>query len=600
MSRLTIYTIFLFSILTFAKAQDLELANAYYKQGEYDKAVEIFKKLSTNKTQALQIHNFYLNALYKLKDYEQAEKFLKNQIKNFDNVISFKADYVQLLEITNNPELAFKEYEKLIEAALKSDNYTNELQNYFYKANKIDKAVDLLIKSREKSKDPNKHDTQLARAYLYLGKKQKMLEEVFKYGLRSKNYNYVQATIQDNIREEEEIETLERMLYAAIQENSNETFFNEILVWHFIQKADYSRAFIQARALDKRLKLEGSKIFEIAGQSYSSKDYKNAVKMYQYIMNEYPDGDFYPYARRWLIQSKEELVKNSFPINNEDILDLINQYDLLIQDLGLNPKTLDAMRNQALLYAFYLNDIDKAILILEKAISVSGNNFKFRDQCKLDLGDIYILKNEPWESTLLYMQVEKSQKEDNLGEIAKLKNAKLQYYTGQFDLSRDILDILKKATTREISNDALQLSLLIQDNTGLDTSEVAMKDFSRIDLLIFQNKYEESITELSKLFQIYKSHSLADEILWSRANMLLKVNKVEEASADLNNILENYKFDILADDALFLLAKITDEKYNDKPKAMELYKKLLVDYPGSIFGAQARLKFRELRGDFVN
>jgi tetratricopeptide (TPR) repeat protein len=600
MSRLTIYTIFLFSILSFAKAQDLELANAYYKQGEYDKAVEIFKKLSTNKTQALQIHNFYLNALYKLKDYEQAEKFLKNQIKNFDNVISFKADYVQLLEITNNPELASKEYEKLIEAALKSDNYTNELQNYFYKANKIDKAVDLLIKSREKSKDPNKHDTQLARAYLYLGKKQKMLEEVFKYGLRSKNYNYVQATIQDNIREEEEIETLERMLYAAIQENSNETFFNEILVWHFIQKADYSRAFIQARALDKRLKLEGSKIFEIAGQSYSSKDYKNAVKMYQYIMNEYPDGDFYPYARRWLIQSKEELVKNSFPINNEDILDLINQYDLLIQDLGLNPKTLDAMRNQALLYAFYLNDIDKAILILEKAISVSGNNFKFRDQCKLDLGDIYILKNEPWESTLLYMQVEKSQKEDNLGEIAKLKNAKLQYYTGQFDLSRDILDILKKATTREISNDALQLSLLIQDNTGLDTSEVAMKDFSRIDLLIFQNKYEESIVELSKLFQIYKSHSLADEILWSRANMLLKVNKVEEASADLNNILENYKFDILADDALFLLAKITDEKYNDKPKAMELYKKLLVDYPGSIFGAQARLKFRELRGDFVN
>ena len=109
--------------------------------------------------------------------------------------------------------------------------------------------------------------------------------------------------------------------------------------------------------------------------------------------------------------------------------------------------------------------------------------FKFRDQCKLDLGDIYILKNEPWESTLLYMQVEKSQREDNLGEIAKLKNAKLQYYTGQFELSKEILDVLKKATTREISNDAMQLSLLIQDNTGLDTSEVAMADFSKIDLL---------------------------------------------------------------------------------------------------------------------
>lgn len=594
-------TIFIWLAVCFSvAAQEMELANTYYKQGEYDKAAEIYKKLSNNKDQARLIHNDYLATMIKLKDIPSAEKFIKTQIKNNSNLLSYRADLAQLYEISARAELANIEYDKLIEEASKTDAYVYELQNFFYKANKIDFAVRLLLTARTKSKDPYKFDTQLARAYLYLDQKDKMLEEVLGFGQRSKNYSYVQATIQDNIKSDKEIDMLEKMLYAKIQAEPNETFNIEILIWHFTQKADYARAFIQARALDRREKLNGFKVFELAGQSFNAKDFKNSSKMYQYIMEEYPDGELYPYARRWLIQSKEELVKTTFPIDNQQIKDLISQYQQMIVDVGINPKTVDALRNMALLNAFYLQDHNKAIEILESAIAGAGNNQKFKDQCKLDLGDIYILKDEPWESTLLYMQVEKSQKEDNLGEIAKLKNAKLQYYTGQFELSKEILDVLKKATTREISNDAMQLSLLIQDNTGLDTSEVAMADFSKIDLLIFQNRYEESVLKLDELFKQYKSHSLADEILWLKANTLLKINKIDQAVADLKSILENYKYDILADDALFTLAKVTEENLKDKEKAMEYYRQLLKDYPGSIYGAQSRIRFRELRGDIVN
>ncbi len=600
MKRQILITIILILSSIYVFSQDLDLANAYYKQGEFDKAAELYKKLGTNKEIAKQIYVNYLNTLYKLKDFYTAEKFIKNQIKNNENVIVYKADYAQMLEFSGNTELSTKEFDNIIDYASKIDAYVYEMLNYFFKNNKLDMAVKLLLESRIKSKDPTKHDTQLARVYLYLDKKNKMLEEVLGYGQRSRNLNYVQATIQDNIKDEDEIEMVEKMLYDLIQQNPNENFYTEILIWHLIQKSDYARAFIQTRALDKRQKLGGFKVFEIAGLAFEAKDYKNAVKMYQYIMDEYPKGDFYPFARRWLIQSKEEIVKTTFPIDMEQIRSLIGQYSLMIAEIGVNQSTVDALRNMALLNAFYLNDQTKATEILEKAIIASGNNLRFKDQCKLDLGDIYILKNEPWESTLLYMQVEKSQKEEPLGEIAKLKNARLQYYTGQFALSKDILDILKKATTREIANDAMQLSLLIQDNTGLDTSEVAMAEFSKVDLLIFQNRFEESISALSELFVKYKTHSLADEILWLKSNTLLKINRISEATKDLESILENYKYDILADDALFLLAKITFENLKDKTQAMNLYRRLLKDYPGSIYGAQARIKFRELRGDFVN
>jgi tetratricopeptide (TPR) repeat protein len=317
-------------------------------------------------------------------------------------------------------------------------------------------------------------------------------------------------------------------------------------------------------------------------------------------MKEYPHGQFYTYARRNALFCKEKVVKTSFPVNITDIRALIKDYQGLFSELGRNVKTMEALRNTAQLYAFYLNERDTAITVLETAIMIAGSDNAFRDRCKLDLGDIYVLKNEPWEATLLYSQVEKSQKEDYLGQEAKLKNAKLYYYNGEFDLSKEVLDILKKATTREIANDAMQLSLLIQDNIGLDTSEVAMKEYAKVDLLLFQNRNSEAILVLDQIFEKYKSHSLADDILWLRANTNLKINQPLKALEDLELLRKNYNFDILADDALFLEAKIYEENFHQKDKAMELYREILQKFSGSIFGAEARKRFRNLRGDTIN
>jgi tetratricopeptide (TPR) repeat protein len=588
--------IILFSALA-AFSQDLELANTYFKQAEYEKAIELYKKLATNKDQARLIHSDYISALYKNKDLVGVEKFLKSQIKSNSSNYTYKAEYAQFLENVGKSQQANAEFLDLIKEAAANDNSVYELLNFFFKSNRLEMAADVLLASRDKMKDPHRHDTSLWRVYMYLDKKDKMLDEVLSYGFRNKNQGFVQSAVQDNITTEAEIEILEKKLYELIQNQPLEAFYIETLIWHFTQKQDFARAFIQARALDLRLNTGGSRVFELANQSFNSKDFKNAAKMFQFIIDQYPDAELAPYAQRWLIQSKEEIIKTSFPVDIAQITDLINQYQTLITNLGEGPKTLEAMRNKALLEAFYLGKHTDAVESLNKAITAAKTNQKFKDMCKLDMGDIYILKNEPWESTLLYMQVEKSQKEEPLGELAKLKNAKLQYYTGQFELSKEILDILKKATTREISNDALQLSLLIQDNTGLDSNEVAMADFANVDLLIFQNKYDESIKVLGQLYEKYKAHSLADEILWLRANMLLKTNQIPEAIKDLEKIVENYKYDILIDDALFTLAKVTQENLKDKTKAMALFKQILTEYPGSVFAAQARVKFRELRGD---
>jgi tetratricopeptide (TPR) repeat protein len=272
----------------------------------------------------------------------------------------------------------------------------------------------------------------------------------------------------------------------------------------------------------------------------------------------------------------------------------------MLQEIGTNAKTLEALRSTANLYGTYLDSKDTALTVLDMAIDMGKTDRNFVDKCKLDKGDIYLLKGEPWESTLLYSQVEKSQKEELLGYEAKLKNAKLHYYKGSFTVAKDILDVLKLATSREIANDAEQLSLLILDNTGMDSTEAAMRWYASVELLLFQNKTDEAVDNLNQMWIKYADHSLADEVLWLRANTYLKQGKNAEALEDLKTISAKYPTDILGDDAQFMQGKMYEEQLKDKQAAMDAYQKILTNYPGSIYGAEARKRFRTLRGDTVN
>jgi outer membrane protein assembly factor BamD (BamD/ComL family) len=236
--------------------------------------------------------------------------------------------------------------------------------------------------------------------------------------------------------------------------------------------------------------------------------------------------------------------------------------------------------------------------VLRFLIASPRVNKQLSSECKLDLGDIYLLKNQPWEATLLYSQVEKDHRDSPLAYEAKLKNARLHYYTGNFSLAKSHLDILKRATTREISNDAIDISVLISDNTYLDSTDAVMQDYANIDLLIFRNQFPQAERALKQMLVKHKNHSITDEVYWQLASIATKTGRFMEAIEYLEKIKLEYGYDILADDAAFEIAQITEEQLNDPAKALELYEQFMIAYPGSMYIAEARNRFRKLRGDY--
>lgn len=357
---------------------------------------------------------------------------------------------------------------------------------------------------------------------------------------------------------------------------------------------------IQAKAMDKRFSENGDRVINLGRLCVSNADYAAAEKCFQYVVDKGENGSYYIPARIELVNSANKKITSVNNPARTDLEKLDNDYSTTLSQLGKNAVTAPLISNYAHLKAFYLDKIDDAISLLEETIDLPGIAPQFKAECKLELGDIYIFKGEVWEAALLYGQVDKDFKHDAIGREAKFRNARLSYYLGEFDWAAAQLNVLKAATSQLISNDAMSLALLIMDNTGMDSIIDPLLIYSRADLLEFRNQNDLALTTLDSVLFIFPHHSIIDEVWFKKAEIFLKKGMNDTAAVYLNNIVGKYPDDILADDALFKLGDLYENQMNNKPKAMELYEMLLTKYPGSLFVAEARKRFRNLRGDKIN
>ncbi|MEQ8243144.1 tetratricopeptide repeat protein, partial [Fulvivirga sp.] len=578
---------------------EVQLANEYYGQGDYVKAKKLYDELANDFRNIPLIHNNYYFLLIESQDFNDANKYIKRLIKKFPDNLYYRLDYGLLLLASDGESRASEYFDNII-SDIKFDTYlTSITADYFVNKKLTQFAIKTFQESRKALKSPYSFSLEMANIYRIMNSKDLMVEEYLNYVSQNpSNLNYVKNTLQSLLAKPDELESLEKLLYDKIQQNPESEIYGELLIWVNLQQKNFYGAFVQARAIDRRLKSEGSRTLNIGLIALDNDDYNNAIKIFTYLIKTYPGSHNYILSKMYLIRSYEKRVRNTYPIDEREIRNLINDYNQFIAELGITRNTLEALRNKALLHAFYLDEKDSAINILQKIIDTPRASPDIKAQSKLDLGDIYLLIGEPWESTLLYSQVEKSNKDENLGYTAKLKNAKLSYYKGDFQLAQEHLDILKEATTREIANDAMSLSLLIKDNTALDTAEIAMRRYSEIELLLFQNKTEHATAAIDSMIKEYNNHSLTDELIWLKADIETKLGHFEESISLLDIIIDNHGTDILGDDAFFKKADIVDRQLHNKEEAMDLYRTFLTKYPGSVFVAEARKRFRELRGDF--
>ena len=398
---------------------------------------------------------------------------------------------------------------------------------------------------------------------------------------------------------EEDYDALRTELYAKVQNEPENLFYPEMIQWVFVHNKQYTKALRQARALDKRLGENGQRIYELARIAKNDKDYDTAIKAYQYIIdNKEPINSYYLDAKKQLLDTKRKKI-TSGSYTSDDLSSLKSEYIDYLDSYGRNSQSSLVSLKLAELEARYINDLDSGIKILNEVIKYPGINNYIKANAKLDLADYYLMSGEVWESTLLYSQVDKEFREDHLGEKARFKNAKLSYYIGDFDWAQEQFSILKSATTRLISNDAIDLSVFIMDNANLDTTFAPLALFSEAELLLFQNRVDEAFDKLDSIGLVYTDHTLIDDVYYAKAVQYTEMGKIDKAVEYYQRIIKEYPEEIRADNAIFNLAVLYAEELDDIEQAKELYQTLFIDYPDSTFSIEARKRFRILRGDNI-
>ena len=591
------FLLIIFFMFSAAGQQKYRLAVEYYNSGEYEKAAQIYESLYKESPNNKSYFNWYIQCLIDLKDYENAGRITQAELKKNPNDVSLYVTYGNLLERQGFNDKANAEYRKAINNLNPDPTNITNLANNFTNLAKYDLAIETYLKGEKLSNVENLYVYNLADLY----RRQGDVKNMIKYYLITVEKEPSSANIQTSLQRflsEEDYPELQKQLYQKIQEKTDIPHYGELLQWTFTQKKEYDKALRQAKALDRQFEENGNRVFNLADVAFKDKDYNTAIDAYQYIVNNHGrNTSFYLDSKRGLLNSKKAKVTENFNYSKEDLLVLKMEYVSFLNELGRNTQTAPLMQEFADFEALYVNELDTAIMILEELRNFGGLPPDAIAKAKLALGDYYLMNGDRWEASLLFSQVDKDFKEGQIGEYARERNARLSYYAGDFEWSQEQFKILKGATSKLISNDAIDMSVFILDNLGMDTTEVTLQMFAQAELLTFQNKYIEAIQKLDSIKILFPEHSLDDDVLYTKAQIYKKQRRTAEMIEMYQTIIEKYPEEIRADNAIYELAELYETKLNEPEKAKVLYEKLFVDYSSSTFAVEARKRFRILRGD---
>lgn len=600
LKRLCLLIVFYIPTLLLSQpTSDVQLATHYFQNGEYEKAILYYTKIYEKNPSEI-YYEALLKSYLETKNYKEAEKLVKNRIKSH-GLIKYTIDLGHVYETSDDVKKAEKTYSKSIKDLEDNSTEVIKLANAFLAYRKENLALETYLKGRKLLKNGYPFNIEIAELYESMGNHQEMVKEYLDLLVINDAYLQSVQTSLENAnalqKNSKQYEILRTELLRNIQKHPTRDIFSEMLIWLYLQEDNYKMALLQSKALDKRNKEDGERVLKIAQTAYNNKNYDAAIEGYEYVINKGNEGPYYQMAKSQQLSALRDKVTLSFNYTLEDLINLEAKYIKAIDEINRSAYAVSLIKDLASLQALYLNKLDEAIKNINKTFSYRNANKNLLAECKIDLADYLLLKNEIWDASLYYSQVEKDFKYDEIGERAKFKNAKISYYTGDFKWAKAQLDVLKGSTSKLIANDALWLSVLITDNTTADTNQIPLRMFARAELLIYQNKFKEAKEAFDSIQTKFPYHSLEDDILFQQYIIAYKRKEYETAEGFLQKIIDQFSEDILADNALFKLAELYENELNDLEKSKDLYLKLMKDYPGSLKRVEAQKRFRRLRGE---
>ncbi|GIV44456.1 MAG: hypothetical protein KatS3mg035_1579 [Bacteroidia bacterium] len=512
-----------------------------------------------------------------LKQYPELHQFLDKCIKKYSNENLLVALKGWAFSQEKKETEAHAVWNSLLSKLTKEEDFL-KVGNFLFKNKQFEWSEKFFLQGRKVLKSSQLFADALYENYI-------ALEDYYKATLELMIMlceNYAQPDLIKSriavITNEKSYESIEKALLQSVTKYKDNVTVLEILFDFYVQSENYEEAFLQIKQIDRILQDGNNRMFQYAKTLQNNQKYEESNQVLDYIINRPQKSPLYLFALQEKAVNYEQIVLETKPVDIQKIKSAVKNYDDLIQAYGKQSQIFDAIYRKANLCIFYLNDLATALSDLESIENLPTLTPPNKAKAKLLIGDIFLLQNEMAKAELKYTEVEKSNKDAQIGALAKYKQAMLFYYRGDFEMAKAFFKILKDNTSNDISNDAIDMFLLIQDNTGLDTTTEALSRFAKAQLLIFQKQYPQALLALDSLQLKFPNHPLKDDILWQKAQITYNQGDIEKTLFFLDQILTHHSPGVYSDDALFLKAEMYDYVLKEPQKAIDLYLQIITEY----------------------
>lgn len=577
-------------------SQEDFLAKRYFSDGDFDKAVVFYERLVQSNPGRTDYAESLVNCYQQLHAYQQAIDFLKSRI---DSGTAYPSVYIDLgytYLLMDQPSESEIWYRKALEAIETNPNMGYGIGFKFQRYTLLDYALQAYRRAMELNPELD-FSFQIAQIYGEQGQISEMFDAYMDLlAQRPTAKQNVLRALEAFIGTDPQAENnqlLRRVLLGRAQK-SPDPAWNELLSWLMVQQGQFAAAFSQEKAIYRRVPEAGlDRISELGRLAEEAGELEAADQAYAFVVSESRDSVSRLNAQLHRIDIDLRLRPE------KGLQQARKSYEDLMAAYGYEPQSIQLQVAYANFLAFRDDRPEEAATILKTSLELPLSEYA-QGYLKLNLGDILVYDERFNEALILFSQVQKSLKNDVMGQQARYKVAQASFYKGDFDWALTQLKVLRSSTSQLIANDAMQLSLIISDNSLEDSTQTALKKYARADLLAYQKKEAEAVGTLEQILEQHKGEAIEDEALLMHARLLEAAGDYSGALLSYRKIVEFYAQDILADDAHFALAELYRTRLGEPEKAMEHYREILYNYQDSFYFPQARKQFRSLRGDPVN
>lgn len=572
-------------------AQNEQLAFNYFEKGEFEKALATYQDLEKKQPG----NTFFIQKIVacqqQLQKYQEAEKYLKEKLERTNQPML----YVELgynYQLQKDMSKAEKNYNLAIKTVSESPTFVYSVAGAFEQKVLLDYAIKAYDTASSINKSMN-FDYQLALIQGQLGNTDQMIDKLLSYAYNNQQSLVVVQNQLSRFMNEEGSDTFNASLRKALLLNTQKTqdiFWNQFLSWYFVQQREYGKAFIQEKAIFKRDPDTFLNIVNLGRLAKEEHEDAAAREILAFIMENTDEPSIKMRAEFDLLEMDIAIAQpKDYPAIKQRIDALLKQY-------GTTPYSLNLQLQKADFEGFYLKDTKTATQTLNTALGLPLNRYQAAE-VKMKLSDILLLDEKFNQAIIYYAQIEEDLKNDAVGHEASFKVARTSYFKGDFTWAQKQLTVLKSSSSQLIANDALELFLLILDNTVEDSTQTALKKFAKADFKLYQNKKDEALAIFKDLIEKDSTESIKDVTHIRLGEIYESKGQYDLALQNYQQVIDKYKEGIYVDEALFFSAEIYNKKLNDPEKAKALYEKVIFEHQDSIYFVEARKQFRLLRGD---